>query len=408
MKHLLIIACIVLSFSSSACGQADGCRGALDALNRVKEEITPQLSASTEFGRRRLEIMESTLERGTHLCRDFGELWFYRMVVSARLGVEKDRAYAASRLDELRYVGQFDPFTSPQSAAQAPIGRQVAGSRIKQKWALVVGIDTFQDKRIPGLRFAVKDSKDFTDFLKDPDGGRFDPSHIVHLENDEATLQGIRKGLGRLRVKAQPDDLVVVYLSSHGSPRDIDPNGVSYVVTHDTNLDDSETLYSTSLQMIDLVQEINREIRAQHVVLILDTCFSGDALTSLEGVAGSSGSRGLEIVFPSDPPPDAPASSSFSQAFQNLKIGYGRAVITASRANEASWESSELKNGYFTHFLIDIMRKSHGNESIDQVFPQVRTTVSSRVKNDHDAQQNPSFEFSEGADSIVIGVPESK
>ena len=69
----------------------------------------------------------------------------------------------------------------------------------------------------------------------------------------------------------------------------MDPNGVSYVVLHDTNLDDEATLYATSLQMIDLVQQINREIKAQRVILILDTCFSGDALTALESGAPGSG-----------------------------------------------------------------------------------------------------------------------
>ena len=79
-----------------------------------------------------------------------------------------------------------------------------------------------------------------------------------------------------------------------------DPNGVSYVVVHDTNLDDAATLYATSLQMIDLVQQINREIKARRVVLVLDTCFSGDALTSLQAGAGGSAARGFSASVPLD------------------------------------------------------------------------------------------------------------
>jgi uncharacterized caspase-like protein len=414
---LLAIACAPV-----ASAQADGCRGALSALNRVKEEITPKLSADTEFGKQRLAIMQSTLERATHVCPDFAELWYYRMAVSERLGQASDAAYAKKKVVEFQYEGQFDPFKMPPAALSPEQATRARSSKVRQKWALVVGIDSFQDKRLPGLRFAVKDSTDFASFLKDPNGGRFDPAHVVHLENGDATLQGIRRGLGELRVKAQPDDLVVVYVASHGSPREIDPNGVSYIATNDTNLDDAATLYATSLQMIDLVQQINREIRAQRVVLILDTCFSGDALTSLDagvgssgagnssaGIAGngSSGARGFGAGMAKNPPKDAPASAAFSEAFQNLKIGYGRAVITASRANEESWESAQIKNGYFTHYLLDILRAGHGNDNLDHVFTQVRTTVSARVKQDQGADQNPSFELSEGADSIVIGVPES-
>jgi uncharacterized caspase-like protein len=253
----------------------------------------------------------------------------------------------------------------------------------------------------------VKDSSDFVDYLKDPKGGQFDPAHIIHLANDKATLEGIREGLGRLRVDAQPDDLVVVYLSSHGSPRDIDPNGVSYVVVHDTNLDDAATLYATSLQMIDLVQQINREIKARRVVLVLDTCFSGDALTSLQAGAGGSAARGFSASVPLDKSAEAPSPPAFSAAFQNLTIGYGRAVITASRANQESWESAKLKNGYFTHYLIDALRTTHSSESLDQLFPQVRTLVSTHVKAEVGASQDPSYEFSEGANSIVLGAAQS-
>jgi hypothetical protein len=411
----------------AAHAQSDSCNGALSALNRVKEEISPKLSPDNPSGKSKLQVMASTLERGTRVCRDFGELWFYRMAVAHRLGQEKDASYAKTKVDELGYNAGFDPFSLPPSAAPPPSSELQASSptqgqtpspatnptpgpivgMVRQKWALVVGIDSFNDKRIPTLHYSVKDSSDFVDFLKDPKGGQFDPTHIIHLSNDTATLEGIRTGLGRLRVNAQPDDLVVVYLSSHGSPRDVDPNGVSFVVVHDTNLDDAATLYATSLQMIDLVQQINREIRARRVVLVLDTCFSGDALTSLQAGAGGTASRGFSATVPLDKNVEASTPPAFSAAFQNLTIGYGRAVITASRASQESWESAKLKNGYFTHYLIDALRTSHGAQPLAQLFPQVRTLVSTHVKSEIGASQDPSYEFSQGADSIVLGSAQS-
>lgn len=412
-----------------ALAQADGCRGALEALNRVKEQITPRLSASTKQGNERLQVMQSTLERGTRVCKEFPELWYYLAVVSEKLGQDKDAQYAREKLERFKEDGrwdpklEFDPFTMPPVPQRAPaasppmLATALASSPVGKKWALVVGIDKFQDKRAPQLQYAAKDSRDFVNFLEDPHGGRFEPSHVIHLENEEATLKGIKEGLGKLRVEAKPDDLIVLYLSGHGSPRDVDPNGVSYIITHDTDLQDAATLYATSLQMIDLVQEINRELKARQVVLILDTCYSGDALTNPNNTAEYSGSKGFlpikatesdqHVVGNENPPADAPASSSFSAAFDNLKVGYGRAVITASRANEQSWESPKLQNGYFTHYLLQVLEEGHGEESLDRVFAQVRTRVSSQVKTDHNASQNPSFEFSEHADSIVLGVPEA-
>jgi uncharacterized caspase-like protein len=400
----VLVVCVLLPLSAPA--QDDGCRGALEALNRVKEQITPALSTNTAAGLKRLEVMKSTLENGTHLCKDFPELWFYRMVVSQRLGLDKDYRYAKEKVDELNYGSHFDPFTVPPAATASPDLALRTTTSTPRKWALVVGIDKFEDKRAPQLNYAVKDSKDFVDFLEDPRGGRFDPSHVVHLENDAATLRGIKEGLGKLRVETKPDDLVVLYLSSHGSSRHMDPNGVSYIITHDTDLNDPATLYATSLQMIDLVQEINRELKASQVVLILDTCYSGDALTNPTAAPEYAVSRGSLRVDNPGPPPDAPTPSSFSAAFENLKVGHGRAVITASRANESSWESTKLQNGYFTHYLLEVLREHHGADSLDHVFAQVQTRVSSRVKTELNANQNPSFEFSEHADSIVLGGAE--
>jgi uncharacterized caspase-like protein len=153
------------------------------------------------------------------------------------------------------------------------------------------------------------------------------------------------------------------------------------------------------------VQEINRELKARQVVLILDTCYSGDALTAAK-TAEYSGSKGSVLIGSQDPPVNTPASTPFSAAFENLKIGFGRAVITASRANEESWESPRLQNGYFTHYLLEVLRESQGQDRLDHVFAQVQTMVASRVKTEQNANQNPSFEFSEHADSIVLGAPE--
>jgi uncharacterized caspase-like protein len=204
-------------------------------------------------------------------------------------------------------------------------------------------------------------------------------------------------------VKAKPADLVILYFSSHGSARDADPNGVSYIILNDTDLSRPEKLYATSLQMIELVQTLNHEIRARRVVLFLDTCFSGDAL---QGMTNSS--KRVAVAWSSPTPTDnSPASDAFSAAFKNLKSGIGRAVITASRADELSWEDETHQNGYFTRCLLETLRQGNGTSTLGQIFPKVRYDVQANVGKDHQGQrQTPIAEFSQQADSIVINVPE--
>ncbi len=117
MKHCVALFVLLLAAVPLAQADADSCNGALSALNRVKEEISPKLSAETPAGKAKLQVMASTLERGTRVCRDFGELWYYRMVVAHRLGVEKDATYAKTKVDDLGYTAEFDPFSLPPSAA---------------------------------------------------------------------------------------------------------------------------------------------------------------------------------------------------------------------------------------------------------------------------------------------------
>ena len=402
-RWILVAAVAATGFSAAAQGQNDGCRGALGALNRVKEEIRPDLSVASTAGKERLGVMQSALENATRFCKDKPELWFYRAMISERLGDQRDVTYSRSKLEDLdterEFQHHFDPFSLPPAAFSLAQAGTTANAQIRTKWALVVGIDHFQDPRARPLSLSVKDSRDMVAYLEDPKGGRFDSKHVLHLENEQATLLGVREALGKLRSKAGPDDLIVVYFSGHGSPRGFDANGVSYILLYDTKLDDEATLYASALQMIDLVQLVNREFKARHVVLLLDTCYSGDALSKEDGGSRGFGQPEKKI--------GNPAPQSFSGAFQTLKLGYGRAVMTASRGDERSWEDEQINNGFFTHFLLQTLKENQGKDDLLHVFPKVQKLVFTGVQARFGVSQTPSFEYSESGDSIVLAADQT-
>jgi uncharacterized caspase-like protein len=401
MKCVIVGVALAALAGTPLLAQADGCNGAVSALNRVKEEITPDLAARNrakdQYAVDRIKTMLAAMVDAAKVCRDQPELLYYRAILAREAG-DKDRSYYDRKLKESGYQPSYDPFSVPAAASAG----QDTGF-ISQKWALVVGVNEFRNG-VGKLNFAAKDSNDFRQYLIDPNGGRFQTDHVKCLTNADATLEGVKEGLGWLRLNVKPDDLVVIYFSSHGSARGADPNGVSYIILNDTDLSRPEKLYATSLQMIELVQTLNREIRARRLVLFLDTCFSGDAI---QGIAN--GSKRVVAAWSSAPPAEAaPASAAFSAAFKNLKSGIGRAVITASRADELSWEDEEHKNGYFTHYLIAALRDGNGTNTLGQIFPKVRDAVATSVSKDHQGQrQTPTSDFSQQADSIVISVPEA-
>jgi uncharacterized caspase-like protein len=81
----------------------------------------------------------------------------------------------------------------------------------------------------------------------------------------------------------------------------------------------------------------------------------------------------------------------------------GRAVITASRADQFSQESDTLHNGVFTSCLLGSMHAGGSGWALGKVFEDVRDRVAKAVRN-----QTPSAQFSGKADSFVLGVAEGQ
>lgn len=86
---------------------------------------------------------------------------------------------------------------------------------IRDKWAILVGVNRFTDQSIPGLKFAQKSSADLARALKDPDSGHFGLDHVLVVNGPEASKEGIDRYLNEwLYKKALPSDLVVIYFNS--------------------------------------------------------------------------------------------------------------------------------------------------------------------------------------------------
>lgn len=144
----------------------------------------------------------------------------------------------------------------------------------QDKWAVVIGLQEFADPTIPKLRYSAKDAKDFFDYLVDPAGGRFAKDHVKLLVNSDATKVNIMDVLGDsfLPHGAAPGDLVVIYLSTHGSPAGADINGVNYVVAYDTQIN---KMFATGIEMRQLIRIIKERVHTNRIMLVMDTCYSG-------------------------------------------------------------------------------------------------------------------------------------
>jgi tetratricopeptide (TPR) repeat protein len=235
-------------------------------------------------------------------------------------------------------------------------------SQFGDKWALVIGISKFVDPGI-NLKYADKDAKDFRDFLVNK--ANFAADHVKLLLNENATRADILDYLGDkfLPHVAMQNDLVVIFISSHGSPSHADVAGANFLVANDTQ---PEHLFATGISMQELASIIKQRVHANRVVIFLDACHSGAALTSEKGIL---------------------RKSNFDA--QDVMQGTGQFVVCSSEPGESSWESKNYDNGVFTKHLLAALASNGEKTTLTSAFDSLKESVQREVLNDRGVLQTP-------------------
>ena len=402
---LVTLACALTCNLAHA--QEERCGAGKDLVVQALERVTP--SSSDDAFEDALQL----LKHAVSTCSELGDAWYFRSLVEQRLGHANLAQYS---MDKARMFGSeamrdgVNPFvlaTPPAKRAltsNAPAGQggpsapAVAGP-VQQKWALVVGISRFSDRAVPQLSYTTADANSFASELKDPAIGRFPAANVKVLTDDQATTRNIKQQLNWIARNAQPNDLVVIYVATHGSPRELDTaGGANYIVTYDTEIKsadspDEDALYATALPMVELANAVATRMKALRTAVILDTCYSGGAVTNESKLMG----KGLANA--------APGSATLDRMSQ----GTGRIVIAAASSNEESLESPDLRHGYFTYFLLQALKSGNGMTPMSQVFSTVAQQVSDRVAADgkKDGQtlgQHPVMSRSSNDADFALGI----
>lgn len=392
------ILALLLVFPPPASAQDDRCGAGRDLVVQALERVTPQ-SDSSAFADA-LQLLKHAVSE----CPELGDAWYYRGLFEKRLGHDALSKYA---MEKARFTNSealqqglnplvlstpssrglsVTPDAAPASASQpaAPVGP------IKQKWALVVGISRFTDNSIPALHFTTADANAIADTLKDPKIGRFPAANVHVLTDEQATTKNIKEELNWIARHAEPNDLVVIYMATHGTPRTLDSaGGANYLVTYDTEVSkgsafDEDALYATAYPMIELANAVATRMKSLRTAVILDTCYSGGSINSA--------------------PTDAHLASSApsGQMLAHMTEGTGRIVFAASSVNEQSLESPELKHGYFTYYLLQALQQSNGRTPLSKIFASVSQHVSQTVKQ-HPvmSQSSPDADFALAAEETA-------
>lgn len=161
----------------------------------------------------------------------------------------------------------------------------------RESWAAVIGVDDYQTW--PKLSYAANDAQALRDLLIKK--YNFKQDHTFLLLDKEATRQNILSLLGDKL--GNPDlvkreDRVFVFFAGHGATRHLaSGRDLGYIIPVDSDLSNYE---GQAISMTNF-QDIAEGIPAKHVLFVMDSCYSGLALTRGGGASLGLANYLLEI-----------------------------------------------------------------------------------------------------------------
>ncbi len=263
---------------------------------------------------------------------------------------------------------------------------------VEKRWALLIGVDRYDDQQLSGLDGASNDAKALARTLVDRAG--FREEQIVILGSDQPvprkpTRSEILFRLGNLLKQVPKDGLFLLSFSGHGMER----GGHAFLLPSDARLsDDPEILGQVSLDVASLRGIIARQ-GIQQAIVLLDAC------------RNDPGGR-------ADSP--NPLTESYVRGFNfdlaNREV-QAFATLYSTAVGDRAWEYKEKRQGYFSWAITEALKGKAANEfgqvTLASLIRFVQDSVPRQVALDlgPSKRQRP-FAQVEGyrAEDLVLGV----
>ena len=258
---------------------------------------------------------------------------------------------------------ELQPSSNSSSAPVAPVVNtapvsSTAAISTKPRddvFALVIGINDYQNSGIPDLKTAELDAKRFAAALSNPKIGNLNSSNIKVLLGADAGKNNLDGEYSDSLERLQATQTLIVYYAGHGAPT---PDGKALLLPWDANPSASR-LERSSIGLSAWTEQA----KGKRVLFILDSCFSGQQGTrSL--TADATRPVGVQIV---------PAV-----------ITGGVAVLSATSQNQSSQENSN--GGLFTTAILEGLggkadTNSDGTVSLEEAAVYTQRVVGTQTRN---------------------------
>ena len=261
-----------------------------------------------------------------------------------------------------------------------------------KRWALVIGVDKYQDPQISPLKGSDNDARLIADALVRYAG--FPRDQVILLSTDQPTERqptrvNILRRLSNLSTAVPKDGLLLVSFAGHGMER----SGQAFLLPSDAQISDQISFLEETAISMNRVKERIKETGVGQVVLLLDAC------------RNDPGGRADAIN---------PLSNAYTNAFnfdvRNREV-QAFATVYATGIGQRAYEYTEKKQGYFSWAVVEGLKGGAANDkgevTLSQLVKYVQETVPKRLAIDLGStkQQRP-FAMIEGyrADELVVAV----
>jgi hypothetical protein len=246
----------------------------------------------------------------------------------------------AQPVRDLKYEVDL-PERSAKKPAVAAIGQLPA---ISKRWALIVGVDQYEDKQITPLYAASNDATALAEAFTRYAG--FPKEQVILLASNQPEERQPTRGnlllrLANLARLVPKDGLLLFAFAGHG----IERNKEAFLLPSDAKMSDNlRVLQATALSVTE-VKEWVQEMGVKQVLVLLDACRNDP--TAGRGESPNPMTEAYRRGF------DFEARNSQVEAF---------ATLYATRVGQRAYEYAEKKHGYFTWAIVEGLKGRAANE----------------------------------------------
>ena len=263
-------------------------------------------------------------------------------------------------------------------------------------YGIVVGSSNYRGESLD-LKYAAKDANDFASALKLVGDKYFgnDKVFVKTLTTDNKdftywpTKENIERTFKEVSTTAGPEDVIVVYMSGHGTNYG-GAEGDFYFLTSDANnadLKDPAIRKSVAISSDEWTEYI-KWVPALKQVMVIDACHSGQLADDIMAAR-------------------ADKSSAEIRALERMKDRTGMYILSGSAADAVSYETSVYGQGLLTYSLLQGMKGAALRDEkfvdIMQLFEHSANTVPQLAKNIGGIQK-PEVRVPYGGGSFDIGI----